>query len=372
MRAQGITLVIVLGLLAMASQSFAQAGASRAVACDSKGAFHTVFTDSGKGLITHQVWQDGQWQGPTEVVQGYFPYSPVMALGPDDRLHLAWCDAGADSSCDIFYACFADGKWSQPVDLTEQQPGWDTNPRLCALPDGTVHVVWSEVSGSFKPNRGGFSSTGSSSGMHYRCLSDGQWSEPEIITEPGELPGALVPDGKGGLVLVYGIGIGPMGRAFTMRRQGAAWSQAETIPGIGGMSPHDSPAVAVDAEGNVHMVFSGTTMPDLMYCRQNEGAWGPAASLGRTMGVAHACLVRAPDGSVHLLRKAQVGFQGVLVHARYADKQWGEATVAFSNVFGDRGFMAVDPEGVVHVLNPSAGGTAHTWGKDGNWQTDKP
>lgn len=365
-------LVLVIGLLMVTSQVLAQPGASYAVACDSKGAFHTVFTDSVKGRITYQVWQDGRWQGPSELAQGYFPHGPVMSTGPDDRLHLAWCDAGTDGSCDIFYSCFADGKWSQPVNITEEQPGWDTNARICALPDGTVHVIWNEVMGSFKPNRGGYSSTGSSSGMHYRCLKDGQWSEIEIITEPGELPGALAPDGKGGLVLIYGIGLGPMGKSYLMRWKDGAWSQAEMIPSVGPLSPHDSPAVAVDAEGDIHIVFPGMSTPGLMYCRQNEGVWSQAASLGHTMFAAKASLVRAPDGSVHLLRKAQIGFQGALVHARYADKQWGQATVAFNNVFGDRGYMDVDPNGVVHVLNPSAGGIAHSWSAEGNWQVDRP
>lgn len=369
MRAAGHCIAVVICVVVCVSAA-AQPGADRAVACDAKGAFHVLFTDARSKTVIHQTWQDGGWDAE-EILQGYYPFGPALAADDDGGLHGVWSDAGQDGSADIFYSHFVDGKWSDPVDVTEGLAGWDCNARIATLPDKSVHVVWSEVTGKFTGS--GYSSTGNAAGLMYRRLKDGQWSETAIITPKGETPAALVSDGKGGLVVICSIGFGPMGRAISTHLQGDSWAPPEYLATNASLNPQESPNVAADANGDLHMVYTAQMGGmGLMYCCQTNGVWSAVASLGQTMGMPAATMARGPDGSVHLLRSARTGMQNALIHTRLAEGQWGEATtVATSMMMIGLPRMAVDREGVVHVLVPAGMQTQHYWAKDGNWQGDQ-
>ncbi|MCA9873863.1 MAG: hypothetical protein KC441_09415, partial [Anaerolineales bacterium] len=299
--------------------------ANPAIATNASGGLALAWVQDDALWLQKGQWQaDDQqtdWQPPFTVAGGSVS-DPAVALADDGRVYLAWAANNA-----IFVSqCRDDGCTAPaaipPANLCDARPGVvDTAPTVAVKGD-TVVLVWANEAG---------------------ILPYVSWSvagEPQR-TAAGCVPGAAAqPQLDSALRLVYETGQGTIGSA---RFDGTNWVAQEAIgngrlPAIAsdGSQSHIAfcteaglvyqqngqrevvtsqgcdgrPAVAVDNEGQVHVVWYGGSVQNangvvnpasLLYesVKLADG-WTPPAIVGGSQPAAEPALVAAADGRLHL------------------------------------------------------------------------
>lgn len=177
--------------------------------------------------------------------------------------------------------------WSEPVNLFSSWNWRSWLPRLADDDAGNVHVIWADA----QPSRGR---------IMYTMWDGESWSGPIPIstasTEIATLPSIAV-DGWGMIHVVY---VGGQGRYeaeyvyYTCAYAGgrpwlaSSWSYPLALGPNGGSYWTD---VAVDGEGNVHVIWQGSgnerKQPDIWYARWSEAGrqWEDTVNLSNTADV---------------------------------------------------------------------------------------
>lgn len=128
--------------------------------------------------------------------------------------------------------------WSEPVNLSASQDVPSKRPVVVAAPDGTIHALWEEDDRLF-----------------YRNRVNGQWSTPVAVVSGRQPAAAVGPDGT--VFVVYVNEFMEHTNVFFMRLQEEVWSLPRLVSRTSGVSL--SPAVAVDGNGGVHVVWADRT-----------------------------------------------------------------------------------------------------------------
>jgi len=144
------------------------------MAVDKSGSINIVWSDTRAGVKGHDIFfarsQDNgkTWTEPQDISKtDGVATSPVVAVGPDQSIHVAWRDtASGDTRPDIFYASSTDqGKtWTKAKDISNT-PKWSSDPTIAVSDDGIVHVSWLDSrSGEQRPD------------IFYIRKSEGAWT----------------------------------------------------------------------------------------------------------------------------------------------------------------------------------------------------
>lgn len=189
---------------------------------DDRDILHVVYAALGRDVYYLRSLDDGlSWTDPVAVsdVQPTVATSfPSLAVDSEGRIHVAWEQNQLPDgvpSLGLFYASSQDGgaTWSPPV-LFSQPEGGYTQPRVVALPDGTVHLLWNARIGT--------------RGRYHQWSTDG----------------------------------------------GATWSSInEFVPKSMGGGQTGPPGVALDSAGKLHVV---TGTDETTYAAWQEQRWLPA------------------------------------------------------------------------------------------------
>jgi hypothetical protein len=227
----------------------------------SRGIWYTAF-DADSPLSAQSL------QPPKRISRYHYGYFSDIAVDSHGVIHAIWTESVA-GSWSIYYAHSADQgeTWSDRVALEERggraQLRIDTRDRL--------HVVWELFDPNALPSQ--------IAGASYSLSSDGgsTWSR---IRFPDDQQPAIGIDGQGKVLLVFRE---PRTDRILYRasNDGASWSGAAAIPGIGlGLPrPHDVYDMATDNAGNVHLVVvanrSATGSMALLHLEWDGRQWGP-------------------------------------------------------------------------------------------------
>jgi hypothetical protein len=134
------------------------ASSEAALAASSDGTLHLVWCDTSKGIKNNDIYysfskDSGKTWGkdqllPAENVSNTPGVSsePQIVVDDEDTVHVAWTDSSpGQTRPDIFYSSLTAGKWSKPVDLSDNTR-ISSHPGIASGPNGKVYLVWSDSS----------------------------------------------------------------------------------------------------------------------------------------------------------------------------------------------------------------------------------
>jgi hypothetical protein len=276
--------------------------ADPACAVDSRGTVHLAWTDatpgleSGSGkdavLYSHKT-QAGAWTEPA-IVSDVDRSSrfPTIAVGPDDRIHLAWqCLLPGPHWCILYSSKVGDSAWAVPETIV----GADHYifPHIAVDGFGVVHVLW-EWGGYYV-------------GFRYAERSpSGVWTPQEDLAPMG-MPwgGRIATDPSGAVHFVYcyeSRNQDTLDIYYRTKPRNGDWSSTVNISSSGRAEPSE-PGVIADRAGNVYAAWRDLSLK--LRCRKRDaaGAWdgtGGAVLCSLNMSWVPNCLTMGPSGEIYL------------------------------------------------------------------------
>ncbi len=135
----------------------ASGAVGRTLAVDSAGVLHAVWTDQSAGAydVFYANSSDGgqTWSTATDIANTSLPaYSPNIAVGPDDALHVVWNDRRDGGAIRLYYSRSTDGgsTWTTPRNIQgslgsvtlQNLGGVAMDDQYFYLADGTANKVY--------------------------------------------------------------------------------------------------------------------------------------------------------------------------------------------------------------------------------------
>jgi phosphatidylserine/phosphatidylglycerophosphate/cardiolipin synthase-like enzyme len=203
-----------------------------------------VVTQSG---MWEEHGQGVEWTAPRTIYKGSARTSgPQAAISADgSMLHFAWRD-GAE----LFYSHCSDGSCTDPLTLTESVVGAcpvseiDVSaavPTLAVGVDKSVMIVYHAANGGLRYNiLAGDDQLASGARGCIQAIDTGGASQLKLAARP-----------DGGFSLAFTKGPDP-GQIALLEYSGGSWSDKALVVGSG-----HSPAVIVDAQGELHLTWCG-------------------------------------------------------------------------------------------------------------------
>jgi len=242
-------------------------------AVDSRGTVHVVWNDQTvvgyENLLYAYRSDDGTWSAPESLAKAHigtrFARFASLAVGPGDRLHLAWQDGAGNGQWRILYAWKdTTGPWSLPETIAGSN---EVHPTLAVKADGTVCVSW-VFNG-------------------YNCLLryaernlQAAWSTPVALTTSHFTDQQQIAvDQAGNVHLVYCWGSPDYGRSVIyhmMKSEDGTWSQPAAVSNDTALLHcHPSqPWLTADRAGNLHVTWNIDIRPFVKHrLRLADGTW---------------------------------------------------------------------------------------------------
>lgn len=220
------------------------------VAVDAQGAAHLGYV--GGGLVHAIVSTFGVWT--SETVDPFGSCRSSLALDALDRAHAVYAADYYDTAWhgELRTASDASGAWVvRTVDAADLGCGYPgVAPRIAVDATGTEHVAYVGAHPDY--------------GLRYAVSGGGTWTRSTVT--PDHVRGiALAVDGQGVPHVVYSDASAELLHARL--EPGGTWA-TEPIDTVQGVAP----SVAVDGGGNVHVGYA-TAASELRYATNASGAW---------------------------------------------------------------------------------------------------
>ena len=218
------------------------------------------------------------WSEPTRIsvlpeMEGYDQDLVSGALDRNGHIHVVWGGYTSDSpsKSKIFYSVFDGESWSTPILLStlSSMSGYNQcEPTVIIDKNGNVHVAWSGI-------------TSDSSGYYriwYRMFDGESWSPIIELSDDPRLSGkhqlspSLAVDKNGNVHVIWeGTYNGGNNRIWHRMFNGSEWSETVMISNLpDGYDYYDEhPCIYADKSGNVHAVWNGTS-PEFPF---NDQIW---------------------------------------------------------------------------------------------------
>jgi hypothetical protein len=324
-------------------------------AVDSRGMVHVVWNErTGVGyenLCYAYRPRDGTWSAPLPLTDKHIgARNPALAVGPNDRLHLVWQDAGS-GDWHILYSWYDQGgAWAIPETIS---PPGHIHPELAIDSAGRVHVCWR-------------------CGQIYWAVRDtnGTWSSHQVVGSG--LDYRIAADPAGNVHLAYngdypGIDTGVVW--YLNKPQGGAWSAPARISifGWAGLTV----GLAVDRAGNAHVAWMpllGAEQRGGMYrMRAAGGQWGEQTFLfddTLTAFPRQGCIAVGPSDGLYMPGGASQpdgGKRCVFYITKPASGGWSDTLIAGVVQRGADGYgmgfdaMVCDEQGRLHIVGTGEG-----------------
>jgi hypothetical protein len=226
---------------------------------------------------------------------------PHVVVDGDGGVHMIWSDdslsGGVVRNIEVGSSAGEAEIISDPVDVT-----FGTTPVLIR-PGGHVCAFFDAFIDESDP---------STHGLFMRCLADGQWSAPELVTREG-ITSTFDPafDGSGA---AFAVATTPIS---SVTFEGQELSEEDD-------DPASQSILAIDAAGRYHAVWYELGQRfelNHRFSTDAGGLWSPIEALSGThFFVSDPTLIAASDGTVHLLHEDSLLFHRVWS----SDEGWDE------------------------------------------------
>jgi hypothetical protein len=282
------------------------AGRSEEPVCavDSRGTIHLVWTDatpelkSGSGneaILYAFKTQGGVWTEPVAISDtSRDSRLPAIAVGADDKLHVAWqCFRPGLHWCILYSWKAGDSTWATPE--TVASSGDCIVPKLAVDSFGFVGVAW---------RWGGYYS-----GFRYsERLPSGVWTPQQDIVPQGMTQyGRIATDPFGTVHFVYcyqSQNLDTSDVYYRSKSRNGNWSSPENISNSGNDESGDwNLGLIADRAGNVYAVWVDQSFRLLCRRRSPAGVWdgaGGAILCSLHLNYAPRGLTTGPSGELYL------------------------------------------------------------------------
>jgi len=297
---------------------------------DKAGNVHVVWYDQVLGSAEGDIYYasrspiDG-WSDPHRLsASGRESSRPVMAIGPDNIVHVVWQE-GASGESEILYICKPfKGAWT-PVRNLSDTDGDSRYPHIAASADGRVHVIWQERAQGLRSN------------IYHTCqYSSNLWTSPcNLSRSDGDSTSAVIAaDTQGSVHVCWQDRSSGNWEIFHAHQSSSgAWTAPQNISGSEGDS--QSAAIALATSGALHLVWSESAVDgfqgdsDIFYAtRSSDGVWSPAIeNLSDCPGRADSPVVDVDaQGNAHVAWQyvKPPGFWNVYTTSSNSEGKWSE------------------------------------------------
>jgi hypothetical protein len=246
-------------------------------------------------VSTPSPWTDplalsGTWTGGN--------VRPRMATGEDGTLHVVWLDLTTGENRIYYRTRSSLGEWSNVTDVDGAASA--CNPEVAVAGDGTVHISWQDK------RSGGWE-------VYYRSLSPGGVWTPALDEDP-----VLLSDGLGGSAgpTLAAAGDGTLHAAWSDNNVPCVWYRTRSVDGTWSdlieVAASDGgskyPQVAVGPDGTMHMIYYRQAGETIYRSRSADGTWTPVldfagVNVSNNAGDSHNSpwfgIEAGDDGTVH-------------------------------------------------------------------------
>jgi len=265
-----------------------------AIACDPLGNLHVGWTSQEGDVRCKMRSAAGIWDsastvllvGTPQIVGGY----PSITCTPDSHVHVVWYEYRDARSSALVYRERVGTEWRPPctvdsVDTTSVA----YSPCIAGGRDNSVHLVW-YGGPSWSPLQ-----------VYYKCRMDTVWGQREHVSVGSDsfyqaLPNVTVNPVTNEPHVVWG-GYNPSGllRIYHTRRTGGGWQDRDTISETSVSTLQGCPSVVFTRDGVGHVVWQGTDRNGLRQVRYNErtasGRWLIPTDLTADSSAKRECIV---------------------------------------------------------------------------------
>lgn len=258
------------------------------LAAGTTGGVAVAWTDPEQEMAAYVISTDGgaSWSAPSEITApremseaGSRATQPRFAFLASGEILRLWEAAPAMMGCAIYQQLSRDGgaTWSAPERVLDNLTRCPETVHLKPLPQG-------DLMAELRDEDGGLTLTAAEAITNSEGVERIRWAAPKSLAftfQDGERENAIYLDdlnvitiNAGGLLIA---GHGPEDEIWTFKSQQEmlSWAFAPSSPWTG-PSPvaqrdisAESPAIAVDTEGQIHLLWSENNSP-LQYARQNK------------------------------------------------------------------------------------------------------
>ncbi|MCX5990946.1 MAG: hypothetical protein NTZ04_01225 [Chloroflexi bacterium] len=280
---------------------------------------------------------------------------PSIAVDGQENLYVVWKDDTTGSSgllCST--RSVSDADWSAPQSIpgTSAAPG---DPRIAVDHQGSLHVVWED-------------SIGGESAIFWALRSsDGSWSAPQKITGSSDNSSApdIAVDAQGNPQVVWKEELtrGNAGIKYAARSGQADWLTQNISNNQGGS---DSPSIAIDGEGNLHVVWQDSSLQitggylDILYAaKPSDGGWSAPVNISNSQRPsAHPRIAVDGENNPHVVWEDTYDEYATDIRPQYNTRSGGSWLAQPENILpsSTEGIMfchpdiALDPAGKPQVV----------------------
>jgi len=324
------------------------------IAIDTSGNMHVVWTDfsSGSADFLYSRWDGANWSKPTDtgLFETWITHDPsislvpAMAIDASGNIHMVWHEFLMDGTgnYEIFYSRWNGTDWSTPVNISNTA-GRSTFPAISVDTSGKLHVIWADLS----PGQ---------SELLYNHWDGENWSKPVTIsTNFGERESsvsAIAVDASGNPHVVWTDNNQGQFEIFYSRWNGTGWSKAVNISNNVGDS--HIPTIAVNASGHPHVVWNDNTHGnyEIFYSRWDGISWSNPVNISNTAGISSLpAMALDASGKVYVVWMDSTPGDFDIFYSRWDGTSWS-SPVNISNTDGRSRFpkIARNASGNLHVV----------------------
>lgn len=274
--------------------------ASPAIAIDSSNNLHVVWhgKDSGSpsyNQIKYSRYNGTAWSPWTNIqtISGYDQLRPSIVVDSSNNLHVVWYgrDSNNPSYFQIKYSKYNGASWSSWANIQTISGYYQYSPSIAVGSNNNLHVVWYGCDSSN-------STYGQIKYSRYDGSSWSPWANIQVISGYGQYDPCIAIDSSNNLHVVWdGRDSGSPSRYQIKysKYNGSVWSPWANIQVITGYD-QTYPSIAVDSNGNLHVIWYGTdatsSYSQIKYSKYDGVSWSPWTNLSPAPGIAqvHPCL----------------------------------------------------------------------------------
>lgn len=303
------------------------------------------------------------WGTTRNLSNSEHPSTDAVIVATSETVHVVWVET-IYGQPEIYHTYRNGGNgWSTPARVEA-----GTQPDLAMRPQGSVDLVWVDERGDF---------------IRYRRWDSTLqiWSDAANVAvgAPGTLQSPAVavgPDDVSHVVWVDSVTGSP--RIRHRRRSAAGWGERENVPFADGIMPD----VSVDADGEVHLVWAGSSAVgesyDIYYLwRDLQDGWSLPRVLSDRQFVDYAdpAISVDRDGTLHVSFQESSSGSAAILYRSGREWNWSsgiEEVVRLERAEGPA--IAVDEQRSVHLTFVGPDGIEY-WGRDPDrqmWQAGDP
>lgn len=276
------------------------AGHTPRIASDEAGNLYVAFQGLEKEAGIANIFYTGStdhghtWSAPLDVsnTNGISSH-PDIAVEPSGAIDMVWRNGGHDKRIsDVYFSRSADGgkTWAAPADVSNT-PGVSTEPVLAVGSDNSIHVAWIDTtSGESHPD------------VYYVSSNDAgkTWSKAEDISNtPGVSSEPTIAAAGQDSVHVAWLDTTPGPThpdIYYAKKSAGAWTKAKDVSNTPRMSSH--PGLACGPKGRVYLVWTDNSKKeeaaDIWCARAGESAgFAKLVNISATTGVSSEAAIAA-------------------------------------------------------------------------------